>query len=257
MTSSHITHHLVTRPDGTQLSVQRHPHTSNRPLVLLVHGLGSDAATNWTRAGWVRALQRAGRSLLSFDLRGHGGSAHPHDPDQYRLALMVGDLRSVLDDEEPIDAVGYSLGARLLLEFAAQDPHPIRRLVVGGTAGQPLMHGVDLEDIESAVRGGSEPADPETARIARTIGALPGNDHLALASLVRGLSGDPDVQRSAPPPEVPALFAVGTDDPIHDRAQAYAGALPTAEFLSLPGRNHVSAVTSAQFRTAAVEFLAR
>lgn len=248
---------LLTRPDGTRISVQTYPHATDSPWVILVHGLGSDAYTNWLQAGWVRALRLAGRRLISFDLRGHGGSESPHDPDRYRLALMVGDLQAVLPDEEPIDAIGYSLGARLLLEFAAHDPHPIRRLVVGGSAGQPQMQGIDLDKIDAAVGGGPVPAEPETARIARTIMALPGNDPLALAALARGLSSDPDTARRTPDPQIPTLLAVGTDDPLHDRAQLWASELPAAEFVSIPGRNHVSAVPSGVFRSAAVEFVNR
>ncbi len=224
--------------------------------MLLVHGLGSDAETNWSQAGWVRSLRSAGRSLISFDLRGHGESESRHDPDAYRLPLLVGDLRAVLPDDEPVDAVGYSLGARLLLEVAASDPQPIRRLVIGGTAGQPLMQGIDPDAVERAVRGGSIPGDPETARIARTIGALPTNDVLALAALVRGLHSDPDTARRAPDPGMPTLVAVGTEDPLHDRARNWAETLPAARFVSIPGRSHVSAVPSAVFRSAAAEFLA-
>jgi pimeloyl-ACP methyl ester carboxylesterase len=75
--------------------------------------------------------------------------------------------------------------------------------------------------------------------------------------MVRGLNSDPDTARRAPDPQIPTLIAVGTDDPLHDRAQTWASELPAAEFISIPGRNHVSTVPSTIFRTAAAEFLGR
>ncbi len=250
----------VTGHDGVPVRVQEFAGDADRVPVVLVHGLGSDAFVNWTRSGWVRALRAAGRPLVALDLRGHGSSGAPHDPAAYRLSLLVADLAAVLAETvagREMDAVGYSLGSRVLLEYAARPaaPAPLRRLVLGGSAGQPLLQDMDPDAVELAVGGGPTPTDPETARIARTVAALPTNDERALAALVRGLHDDPDAHRRAPDPTVPTLLAVGTDDPLHDRAHAWAAALPDARFVSLPGRNHVSAVPSGVFRTAAVEFL--
>ncbi|MEO5833293.1 MAG: alpha/beta fold hydrolase [Nakamurella sp.] len=238
--------------------------TSTVPVVL-VHGLGSDAQVNWAQAGWVRALHAAGRSVIAFDQRGHGGSGRPLDPAAYRLSAMVADLAATLEavigsgGDQQVDAIGYSLGSRVLLEHlegsAGSTAGPIRRLVLGGTAGQPLLQGMDPDVVDLAVGGGPVPAHPETARIARTIAALPTNDERALAALVRGLHTDPDAVRRAPDPAVPTLLGVGTDDPLHDAARAWADALPAVEFVGLPGRNHVSAVPSGVFRAAAVRFL--
>lgn len=257
--SEHPTRQVVSQPDGTRIAVHSYPHHGNVIPVLLVHGLGSDAETNWVRAGWVRALRKSGRRLISLDLRGHGRSDSPHDPGRYRLAPMVGDLHAVLDEvldtDAPLDAIGYSLGARLLLELADQDRQPIRRLVVGGTAGQPIVQGIDVDEIDRAVHGGPLSSAAETRRVTRVVTALPSNDPLALAALVRGLNSDPDTARRAPDPTLPTLLAVGSEDPLDDRARQWAQRLPHARFVSLPGRDHLSAVPSGLFRRAALEFL--
>lgn len=247
--------------DGVAIQVREHPGEPGATPVVLVHGLGSDASVNWELAGWVRMLRAAGRPVVAFDQRGHGASGRPVDPAAYRLSSMVGDLTAVLlatiGAGRTIDAIGYSLGSRVLLEYVggAAPALPVRRLVLGGSAGQPLLRGMDPDGVDLAAVASSVPDHPETARIARTISALPTNDPLVLAALVRGLYADPDTVRRAPDPAMPTLVGVGTEDPLHDAARAWAAMLPAGEFVSLPGRNHVTAVPSGVFRTAAVGFL--
>jgi pimeloyl-ACP methyl ester carboxylesterase len=242
--------------DGTDIVVDTYPGDPDRPPILLVHGLGSDAATNWLAAGWVRALRASDRELITLDLRGHGRSGAPHDPARYGVMTLVDDVRLALRGVDgPFDAVGYSLGARLVLEYAAVRDQPIRRLVIGGSAGQPQMQNLDVDGIDAAIAGGPPPVDPESARVARVVTALPSNDPLALAALVRAFGSDPVAARPTPDPVVPTLIAVGDADQWHERARAWVADLPRATFLSLPGRTHVSAVPSGLFRAAAAEFL--
>lgn len=234
--------------------------------VLMVHGLGSNGWSNWERTGWVRAL--AGphpRRLLLVDLRGHGDSGAPRNwagvADRGALATLLDDLRIVLDTlapGEPVDAVGYSLGARLLTELTAALPvGRIARVVVGGMADQPLLQHIDMAALGAAVRDGTGAAgmDLETARILHTISVLPGNDVAALSELVGLLQQDPATAHRPPPPTVPTLVAVGTQDPIFDRARWWAGSLPAGRFVEIPGRHHISAVPSRVFRDASVAFL--
>ena len=79
------------------------------PLVLLVHGGGQ------TRAIWndtAAALVRAGRQVISIDLRGHGESEWPADA-RYDFGAYVEDLRAVLAQlpSRPV-IVGASLEPR-------------------------------------------------------------------------------------------------------------------------------------------------
>lgn len=64
----------------------------NDPAVLLLHGAGQ------TRGVWssiADALEKAGRRVISLDLRGHGGSEWPEDG-RYDFEALVEDLRAVL-----------------------------------------------------------------------------------------------------------------------------------------------------------------
>ena len=79
----------------------------NDPAVLLLHGAGQ------TRAVWrgiADALQKAGRRVISLDLRGHGGSEWPEDG-RYDFETLVEDLRAVLAqmDARPV-VVASTLG---------------------------------------------------------------------------------------------------------------------------------------------------
>ena len=245
----------LTSADGLDLVADRYPGVDGaRRPVLLVHGLGSDARTNWLHAGWAKSL--AARQLIAPDLRGHGRSGSPGEPNRYRIDAMSADIRRLLGHLglREVDAVGYSLGARLLMTLLA-DGLPIRRLVLGGSAGQPQFQGLDLDGIDRFAAGGVAPEDPESARVGRVATALPSNDPLALAAVIRGLATDPATALPAPPPVVPTLLAVGSEDQLYPSAQQWVSQLPDAVFLGLPGRTHVSAVPAGRFRAAAVRWL--
>src|ERR1700690_1930773 len=110
--------------------------------VLLVHGFASSFARNWREPGWVDLLQDEGRQVIGVDLLGHGEAEKPHDPAAY--AELEQYVVRALPAEGPVDAVGFSMGAGLLLRAAAANPARFRRLVVGGV-GDSLFRDGDTE----------------------------------------------------------------------------------------------------------------
>ena len=86
---------------------------SGRPL-LMVHGLGS-RGTSWAP---IDVPLAADRELILLDLPGHGDS--PVLPGTPTVAALVDAVESFLDAEDlrGVDAVGSSLGARIVLELA-------------------------------------------------------------------------------------------------------------------------------------------
>ena len=111
------------------------PQTRSRaaagePPVVLVHGWGGTYRSTWSESPLERSLIRAGRTVLGVDLPGHGRTPAPHDPRAY--AYIAGQLGDKLPAGRAIDAVGFSLGGKLLLQLAACHPERFRRLVIAG-----------------------------------------------------------------------------------------------------------------------------
>ena len=151
--------------------------------VLLVHGFASSFERNWREPGWVDLLEDEGRQVIGVDLLGHGQAEKPHDPAAY--ADLEQDVVSALPADGPVDAIGFSLGAQLLLRVAAGDPARFRRLVVGGV-GESVFRGGDSEPAARAIetgetRGGRPGRGPGVRPFARA----PGNDPAALAACMR------------------------------------------------------------------------
>ena len=82
------------------------------PLVLQ-HGL-TESLEMWRDTGYVDPLKKD-TQLILIDARGHGASDKPHDPDAYRMRLLVSDVVRVLDDLglEKAHYWGYSMGAMI------------------------------------------------------------------------------------------------------------------------------------------------
>jgi pimeloyl-ACP methyl ester carboxylesterase len=230
------------------------------PPVLLVHGFASSFERNWREPGWADLLADAGRRVRGVDLLGHGTASKPHDPLAY--ADLDAAIVEQLDDREAVDAIGFSLGAGLLLGVAARRPQSFRRLVVAGVGANLFAgHGGDGREssaaaealaraIETGQAGEGAPAAAGAfIRFAR--GA--GNDPLALAACMRrpttGLR--PEALAAI---TFPVLVVLGDRD-FAGPADPLLDALPDARLVTLPGADHFGTPKDFRFVDAALEFL--
>lgn len=225
--------------------------------ILLIHGFASSAAVNWVDTGWVKTLTDAGRRVVAFDHRGHGGSDKPHEVAAYATALMAQDALAVLTHLgiETADVMGYSMGARVAAVMALAAPDRVRSAILGGL-GIHLVEGAGLPtSVAEAMEAPSLDVltDP-TQRMFRRFAEAGGNDLVALAACIRGsrqtLSAA-DVGRIV----CPTLVAVGTKDTVAGDPHRLAALLPRGTAFDIPGRDHNPAVGDKLFKAAVLEFL--
>lgn len=228
--------------------------------VLLVHGFASSFDLNWRRTGWVDLLADAGREVIGVDLLGHGEAPRPHDPAAY--ADLGARVREAAPDG-PVDAVGFSMGAMVLLRLAADHPGWIRRLVAAGVGERSLLER-DSEAIARVVEAGSEAAaasddDPgnahELGRAFTQFADSAGNDRLALAACLRRPSGVPlaDVVGRI---DAEVLVVAGDKDFVGDPA-ALSALIPRGTAKTLRGVDHFGTPQAFSFLDAGLGFLDR
>src|SRR5438270_6633787 len=102
--------HYWSASDGVELAY--HELGEGRSAILL-HGLFSDAGTNWIRFGHSARIAEAGFRVIMPDLRAHGLSAKPHEPEHYPKAILARDLEELVAHLRlsEFDLAGFSLGS--------------------------------------------------------------------------------------------------------------------------------------------------
>ena len=215
---------------------------------MLVHGLGSSFEHGWREPGWIDLLGDAGRRVIPVDLLGHGGAPAPHDPAAY--ADLEQSIVAQLPDE-PIDAIGFSLGAQLLLRVAASDPARFGRLVVIGV-GANLFRTDGTEHLATAFEDGVQP-DDVALRVFVNLAASAGNDPLALAACLRRPSR-PYTADEIARVTCPTLVILGDKD-FAGPADPLVDALPDVQLTTLRGVDHFQTPREFACIDAALEFV--
>jgi pimeloyl-ACP methyl ester carboxylesterase len=239
--------------DGVRLHYEIHGPESGMPIVL-VHGFASDYRLNWVGTRWQETLTHAGFRVIGLDCRGHGHSDKPHDEAAYAVEVMAQDVIRLLDhaDVAVADYLGYSMGARIGLEVVLERPERIKRAVLGGIGAVGAIGHAD--EIARAFRSGEPGGDPVAQTFYRFATSRPTNDLQALAACIAGLRPKSDPRRLAAI-RTPILIVVGDQDEVAEGAPELIELIPTARLVTIPGRDHMSAVPAREFKRAALEFL--
>jgi pimeloyl-ACP methyl ester carboxylesterase len=237
--------------DGIELAF--HEMGEGRAVVLL-HGLFSDAVMNWIKFGHAARIAAAGFRVIMPDLRGHGLSGRPHEPEYYPPGVLARDLRELIAQLglTDFDLGGFSLGARTTVEGIGEGLRP-RRAVLGGAGLEGLRHWQRrkhffLEAIElfdRVPRGDphwlsiqfmkSQKVDRVSAGLLLESFADAFMDWLQAFTML-------------------TLVVCGSEDDDNGSAADLAAALPDAIFREVPG-THMSSVTRPELGEAIAAFL--
>jgi pimeloyl-ACP methyl ester carboxylesterase len=120
------------------------------PAVVLVHGVGDNAARDWD--GLIPALAGT-RRVITFDLPGFGRSTKAnaaYKPDAYVKLIkhVVGARLS-----RPFDLIGHSMGGAIALGYAGANPGDVERLVIADAAGILHRHAFGEYAMHLGIRG--------------------------------------------------------------------------------------------------------
>jgi pimeloyl-ACP methyl ester carboxylesterase len=243
--------HRWAASDGVELAW--HEGGQGRPVVLL-HGLFSDANMNWIKFGHAARIASAGFRVIMPDLRAHGLSGRPHEPEHYPRGILARDLRELIAllGLTDFDLGGFSLGARTTVEGVGEGLRP-RRAVLGGAGLDGLRHWERrkhffLEAIELFDR--VPRGDPHWLSIqfmkSQKI------DRVSAALLLESFADTfVDWLKAF---TMPTLVVCGSEDEDDGSAEELAAALPDAIFKEVPG-THMSSVTRPELGMAIVDFL--
>ncbi len=247
------TRRTFTAPDGVALAW--HELGEGRP-VLLLHGLFSDAATNWLKYGHAAVIAAAGFRVIMLDLRAHGESAKPHDAAAYPPDILAADGLALIAQLglTDYDLGGYSLGARTAVRMVVNGARP-GRLIVSGMGLTGLTDTGGRADHFKAILTGlgtHERGSPEW--FAEAFLKTTGGDPKALLPLLDSFVDTSEAELRAI--SMPTLILQGAEDHDNGEAEEVATLIPKASFVEVPG-NHMSAVTKPDLGRAIAAFLAR
>jgi pimeloyl-ACP methyl ester carboxylesterase len=218
------------------------------PPVVLVHGFATSSARTWGENGWLDLLGDVGRTPIPIDLLGHGTAEKPHDPAAYDQMEQL-----VLDrlPDEPVDGIGFSLGARVLVTLACDHPERFSRLVLTGV-GANLLRSEGSDLIVRAIEGDGDATNPVVQYFAG-LAQHPESDREALAACMRSPRPALTPERLAKV-DLPVLVVIGDKD-FAGPGEPLVEALPQAELVTLRNVDHFATPKDFGCIDAALDFL--
>jgi pimeloyl-ACP methyl ester carboxylesterase len=224
-----------------------------KPIILL-HGFFSNADTNWIKFGHAETIAARGYRVIMPDLRAHGSSARPHDPEAYPADILAQDGLDLIAHLGLTDYVlgGYSLGARTVVRMYLLGARP-ERLIVGGMGLAGLA---DLASRAAHFRnvltniGKHSRNSPEW--MAEAFLKTVDGDPVALLQILNVFTNTSEAEiRSI---DLPCLVLSGAEDQDNGSASELADILPDATHVEVPG-NHMSCVIKPEFGAAIGDWL--
>ena len=108
-----------------KLFYRKYGNSGNQPMIIL-HGLFG-ISDNWST--YARRIALEGFEVFAVDQRNHGQSPQG---DKFNYLALTDDISDFIDEHEldNIILLGHSLGGKVAMRFALENPHRIRKLIV-------------------------------------------------------------------------------------------------------------------------------
>ena len=223
--------------------------------ILLLHGLFSNAEVNWIKFGTAARVAEAGYRVIMPDLRVHGSSDAPHEPEHYPPDVLVQDLEDLVAHLAltDFDLGGFSLGARTSVRAVVAGMRP-RRLILGGMGLAGLAGWAKrgrffqrvIADYDSAKRGDDTWLSIQFMKTMKI-------DRVAASLLLDSFTDTTPAMLAAL--TMPTLVVCGDQDQDNGSADELVAVLPDARLATIPG-THMSSVTRPELGEAIAAFLA-
>lgn len=255
-----MTTQFVTADDGIAIAFEQAGMPGGAP-VMLVHGFGSSRSQNWKSTGWYSTFAEAGFSFTAMDCRGHGMSGKPHDPAAYGHERMARDVLAVMDAAglERALLCGYSMGGFISLRLTATHPDRVSKLALAGV-GEYYLHGPRISDpnsrdllAEALEMDDASGLTDRRAIMFRKFAEQPGKDRFALAACMRAMSPRLPSETLAQFQQ-PVLVVCGENDDIAGPPDLLAAQFRHGSAVTVPARDHNTAVGDQKTRNAVADF---
>lgn len=239
--------------DGVEIAF--HSAGQGRPVVLL-HGFFSSGRQNWFLPGHADRLIAAGFQVFAPDLRGHGQSDAPVEPDAWPQDVLAKDQAALVAhlDLNDFDLVGYSLGARTSVRGVIGGLRP-RRMALGGMGASGVMAaGARAVMFEDSIRNGANARDPRSGKFIQDLMAEMGLDPQAMLGVLAAFQETTADEIQAV--RTPTLVVCGEADRDNGSPHELVELLPHGELVIVPG-DHRAAAATPELGEAIVQFLSR
>jgi 2-succinyl-6-hydroxy-2,4-cyclohexadiene-1-carboxylate synthase len=274
-TDIHVVHREIDVGGGLTIHVAE---CGAGPSIVLLHGFTGSTET-WTP--FLVGLARENR-VVAIDQPGHGLSSSPADPERYRLRQFSDDMVAVLNSLKIDHAVllGYSMGARAALRFAADHPERIAGVIFeSASPGIPderqrlerrasdaaLADKIEHDGVEAFVNGwerlslwDTQRSVPQEARDALRRQRLL-NNAVGLANSLRGSGAAEDscMLDAASAIKAPVLLIAGALDPKYvELGKTLQRSIPDSRLEIIADSGHATHLEQPQaFASAVTKFL--
>lgn len=210
----------------------------------------------------MKAIQSV-RQVFALDCRGHGKSDKPYDQKAYSYSVMAQDVICLMDhlNIAKVDLFGYSMGACMAVYLLGHNRERLSSVIMGGI-GDETEESKEARFIAEALRvkDPAQIADPLGRGYRTYVDSNPNNDReaLALSALQMWPEGYP-IQLGGvglADVDIPVLIINGEDDEPYVRSDnKLADAIPGAQLVRIPNKDHISVIIDQQFKREVLRFL--